>query len=90
MFEGYGRRRNEAHTVSSIPRPVCIAYAGGNGYRKEVRDVEHATGELGYTMVKCRPRASEAETLERTDTTLLSDLMILSLSPNSLKVRAFS
>ena len=71
--------------MSSIPRPVCIAFAGGNDYEIRVKYVEHAIGGPGYTMPKCWAMAAVAETLKRTDTTLLSGFMILSLSWNSIK-----
>jgi|ERR1019366_5024725 hypothetical protein len=91
MSQRYARRnQKEAHTVSRIARPVCIASAGGNDYRVGVRDVEHSVGGLGHTMPIAWPRAAVAETLERADTRLLSDLMILSLPRNLLKARACS
>ena len=45
---------------------------------------------LEHTMPISWPRVAVAETLERADTTVLSDFMILSLSLNSLKARACS
>src|SRR6266478_2165164 len=91
MSGRYARRNEkEIHTASSTPRPVCIASAGGNDYQMGIRDVEHPIGSVRHTRPECRPRRAVAETLERNDTTLLSDFMILSLSRNSLKAYACS
>src|SRR6266403_3531393 len=76
--------------MSSIPRPVYIASAGGSDYQMGIRDEGHPTGSLRHTRPKSRPSPAVAETLERNDTTLLSDFMILSLSRNSLKAGACS
>jgi hypothetical protein len=76
--------------VSSIPRPVCIATAGGNDYRISVNIREHPIGGLGHTVPKSWPRAAVAEIFERTDTTFLSDPISLLLSRNSLRARACS
>jgi hypothetical protein len=72
--------------VSRIPRPVFIACAGGNDYEIGVRDVEYPIGGLRHTMPIAWPRAGVEETLERADTTLLSDLMIWSLPRTLLKL----
>src|SRR6266446_10355844 len=91
MSERYARRNEkEVHTVSSTPRPVCIASAGGNDYQMGIRDVGHTFSSLGHTRPKCRPRAAVEVTFESNDTTLLSDFMILSLPRHSLKARACS
>ncbi len=76
--------------MSSIPRPVSTASAGGNDCQMGIRDVEHPIGCLGYTMPKYRRRAAVEATFERNETTLLSDSMILSLPWYSLKARACS
>ena len=76
--------------MSRIPRPVCIACAGGNDHQIGVRDVEHPISGLRHTMLIAWPMAAVAETLERVDTTLLSDFIILSLPLKSLKASACS
>jgi hypothetical protein len=85
MSQGRERRHEkEAHTVSRIPRPICIARAGGNDCEIGVRDVEYSIGGLGHTVIVW-PRAGVATTFERVDTILLSEFMILSLPRVLLK-----
>lgn len=64
----------------SYPQP-----AGGNDY-----NLEHPMGGLGHAVPKSLPRTAVAEIFEETDTTFLSDPMILSHSQNLPKTNSCS
>jgi hypothetical protein len=91
MSQRYARRNEKGtHTESKIEMPVCIASAGGKDYQICIRVVEHPTSGLRHTMPIAWPMVAVAETLERTDTTLLSDLVILSFPRKSVNACACS